>query len=287
MPNTNRMGMGMNRLNALIVAGLLTGASIGVARAADILPPAPKLDDGNGDSALDPNSGWYLRGDVGLDAYNNARFKSASNPLINAGSALQAHNRSNQPNFIAGLGVGYRYNDWLRFDVTGEAHGDAKFATAYSLLDPSSQIFGRPGGTLFTGTHSAKLSSYVGLANVYFDVLTWHGITPYAGAGVGIANVHLSSASERGTLIDVNAAATPIVFNAPGGTKTNFAWAVTTGISYDLTTDVKLDLSYRYLNIGSAPSQREHGSLFKVSSASIGEQDIRLGVRWMFTSGGK
>ncbi|WP_158554819.1 outer membrane protein [Methylovirgula sp. 4M-Z18] len=273
----------MIRIGALVAAGLLVGASLGAAWAADILPPAPKLDDGDTDSALAPSSGWYLRGDLGLDASSNARFKLARNPLNNAGAGatFTDRNRSHGQSFLAGLGLGYQYNDWLRFDVTAEMHGDAKLSTKYMLSDPTGRAFGQPAATLLTGAHDAKLSSTVGLANAYFDVLTWHGLTPYIGAGLGLANVRLSHGSDRGTLTGANGVAAPVSFNTLGGTKTNFAWALMTGVSCDLAPNVKLDLSYRYLDIGSAPKGRSSNGLFRVSSAHVGEQDIRLGVRWM------
>ena len=75
-----------------------------------------------------------------------------------------------------GLGVGYKFNDWFRADVTGEYRGKANFHGSDNVA--------------FTGgqgvdNYSGSKSEWLFLANAYVDLGTWSCFTPYIGAGVG------------------------------------------------------------------------------------------------------
>src|ERR1700742_1763055 len=114
--------MGPVRMLALAgAAALMSTAAV----AADLPPPiqaiyAPPVETG----------GWYLRGDVGV---GNQSFKSYDFHQTNiaSGAVWPASWEIDQKDikdavFIGG-GVGYAWNNWLRFDVTGEYRTDVKF----------------------------------------------------------------------------------------------------------------------------------------------------------------
>ena len=74
---------------------------------------------------------------------------------------------------------------------------------------------------------------------------------------------------------------------APNHEKTNFAWAAHAGLSYSVTPNLKLELAYRYLNMGdasAAPIQcvGPSGCPHEVQKYKLEAQDIKLGMRWMF-----
>jgi opacity protein-like surface antigen len=60
--------------------------------------------------------------------------------------------------------------------------------------------------------------------------------------------------------------------------KWNFAFALMAGISYDISTNLKLDLGYRYVNFGSMSFKSLSGSLFDKGLTS---QEVRLGLRYL------
>jgi opacity protein-like surface antigen len=80
--------------------------------------------------------------------------------------------------FFIGGGIGYSWNNWLRFDVTGEYRADVKFKAvgSYTEFCASGRCF-----DACDGDHSA----FVGLVNAYLDLGTWWCLTPFIGAGVG------------------------------------------------------------------------------------------------------
>lgn len=108
-------------------------------------------------------SNWYLKGFLGITSYDLDGISSAT---FKEGSGF------------GGLGLGYQFNSWLRFDVTGEYRNRS---TVHGL--------DRYEGYGFSGTnqYTATLKSWVMLANAYWDIGCWKGITPYVGGGIGYA----------------------------------------------------------------------------------------------------
>src|SRR5262249_29536706 len=150
-----------------VVAAGAALLSVAAANAADLAPmpmPVPVAAFG----------GWYLRGDIGM---TNQRVKSLENTSFTPAAGvfwLDKGGFDSSPLF--GVGVGYQFNHWLRFDVTGEYRGKASF----TALDRANN-----GGGFQTNEYTAIKSEWVGLANVYIDLGTWWHITPFIGAGVG------------------------------------------------------------------------------------------------------
>lgn len=67
------------------------------------------------------------------------------------------------------------------------------------------------------------------------------------------------------------------------GSADNFAWSLGAGIRYDVTPDIALDLSYRYLDAGdsSVSYKDEWGDKYK-SEVDVKSHDIMLGVTYNF-----
>ena len=70
-------------------------------------------------------SGWYLRGDIGM---TNQQFKGLHQRLYDVpGTSVEAVGMGWDSSMLFGMGVGYKFNDWFRVDVTGEYRGKANF----------------------------------------------------------------------------------------------------------------------------------------------------------------
>ena len=66
-------------------------------------------------------SGWYLRGDVGVGIQNFKTFDhSQTNPAFVWPASWTINQQEIKDATILGFGIGYEFNSWLRFDVTGE-----------------------------------------------------------------------------------------------------------------------------------------------------------------------
>jgi opacity protein-like surface antigen len=262
----------MGRSSALILAAaIVAGASVS-ASAADLLPPPPPM--------MEPPpppdfGGWYLRGDVGVGATQVTGWRTTLQPVGIDNFGFQQPAPTVLPVFgtlgdttFVDAGVGYQFNNWLRADVTGEYRNSASYRAAVGWANQ----FGQAGGDVYSGNFRTALF----LANGYVDLGTWYGISPFVGASVGFANHWLDTFIDHG------------FGYAQDTSKTNFAWAVTGGLGYAVTPNLRLELSYRYLDMGSfktnaiqcqfAPCWHEQHS-FHVAS-----NDVRLGFRYILPS---
>ena len=242
------------RLTISIWAAALFAAS--AAHAADypqpVYVPAPVIEE---------YSGWYLRGYLGMSSQKAKLF----HPLFNEVPYTHIDDGFDSAPFF-GAGVGYYFNDWLRFDVTGEYRGSANYH-GYGIY---------PGGS---DEYRARKSEWVGLVNAYADLGTWWSVTPYVGVGVGGAYNTISS------FLDIN---TPTggVLSAQEKGKFNFAWALHAGLAYKVTPGFSVELAYRYLDLGKAETGT--GVSFDGTNANFRpfqfnnliSHDLMLGVRF-------
>ena len=226
---------------AMIGVALLSCAE---ARAAD-LPPLPPLPPAVYRApVIEENSGWYLRGDLGyrLNVVGSVSSAIAPDP---------SNNRIDDA-FAIGLGAGYKWS-WFRSDLTV----DYAFPASYHGDTPG-----------YSPDFSAKFQSLTALGNVYFDLGTWSGITPYFGAGVGGAYVRSTSFSS---------ASSPT--SAVSRDQWNFAWAAMAGFSYCFTPNLLVDIGYRYLDQGQATTGLTSAG-DQLSLKNLTAHEIRAGVRW-------
>ncbi|MGL5733752.1 MAG: porin family protein, partial [Beijerinckiaceae bacterium] len=147
--------MGLLKTFAL-TGGVVLTTAFG-ALAADLAPPPPPMP-----AAPVPlrgsidQSGVYLRGDVGMGMMGstNVRYMDP-NGVLGASTITMRQGELGNVGF-AGIGVGYQFNNWFRFDVTGELRGTAKgnFGDSYT-------------NAVNTGTNAlfGSISSSVFLAN--------------------------------------------------------------------------------------------------------------------------
>ncbi len=269
----------MRSLKTLAIAGattvVLAAVSATVAIAGDLPPPPVPQGITPAPMFASNDSGFYLRGDIGGGINTDGKHSISGTPV---GTTLVGSNEHIGGSPIMGIGIGYAANNWLRFDGTLEYRG----TTTLSSKDTYTTT---PPGFAGTDTYRGNVRSVVGLVNGYVDLGTWNCFTPYIGAGVGFSNNRISE------FRDIGAATLPFPgtsYNAyRSGSNTNFAWALMAGTSYDVSSNLKLDFGYRYLNYGKA---RTSGSLplglYTYTQKDLASHDFRLGMRWVFADKG-
>ena len=267
----------MGQTRSLLLASALAIVPITASHAADLdLPPPPPIVEAPCVGCTGP---IYLRGFIGAA---NPVVGGISSELFEFNDFTVVHeDMKSSPLF--GIGVGYQFNNWLRFDMTAEYRGKSLFI-AQDKFPGGNGTFSRASndtdGTFFPGTneYTADIESWVGLWNAYADLGTYWCFTPYVGAGIGIASISVNG------LKDVNVPNNSVFYGADN-TETNFAWAVYGGVAYDVNESVTLDLSYRYTDLGEAKSGTV--TAFDGTSSYAGldlgrvtSHDLMLGMRW-------
>jgi opacity protein-like surface antigen len=253
----------------LTVTGLALAAAFGTsaARAADYSQPPPQQVIYQPPPQVDViASSWYLRGDIGVGIQRNMQLDYLRNPLNTVDFNFVSQSVSDAT-FIGG-GVGYEFNNWLRFDATAEYRAKQR---VYAFGQYS---FG--GGT-FLDTYEGYLSSWVFLANAYVDLGTWNCFTPFVGFGVGGARTTMNN------LTDVNPSLAGYGIGR-NPSEWHFAYALHAGVAYNVSKTFKVELAYRYLNYGSVTDTIDCANTCNPDSYKFGNlasHDIKLGFRWL------
>lgn len=257
----------MVRVSALTLVALLGGAS--AAAAAD-LPPLPPLEPS---APISVGEGWYLRGDVGVGSTrtNSARPVAVANaPVANGFTPLEGGFIRNQipGGPFYGGGVGYRFGPFIRGDITVQGIAPSTFK-----------------GYTNTGHYQASTATTLGLVNAYVDLGTWYGITPFVGAGVGVAYNRLGGVSRIGLAYPLGTMTSYDLMS--GATKTETAAAIYAGLAYDVMPGVTLEMGYRYLAIGGFGSGAAFCSTTYGCTAAtplkvkgVASQQLTFGLRW-------
>jgi opacity protein-like surface antigen len=225
-------------------------------------------------------SGWYLRGDVGVGATSMEGFGfHPTNPTLETDFAILPGGHSVGDQFFVGFGVGYAWNNWLRFDVTGEYRAKTAFHAIGSYTGE-----GEPGGT-FQNVYDGNWKTYVFMANAYIDLGTWWCLTPFIGAGVGGAFHTISEFTDYGPQT------AGYGYMSESSNDWTFAWALHAGVAYNVSSNLKIEFAYRYLNMGSvetgiincsADTCQSNGARAFYTLKDLSSHDIKIGVRWLF-----
>ena len=280
----------MVSFKALCLVGVASLVATTASQAADLLPSPQMPEPPIFQPASVLSGNVYLRGDVGIGVADlRTRESTFDTPVPDVRYEQSNLNDSG----IIDVGVGYRFNQYFRADVTGEYRTAAAYSAteSYNVGAFFPDQFGNPApnGARAYDNYSGSIRSIVGLVNGYVDVGTWWCVTPFFGAGVGVANIDVKNVTD----ISFGSGAINGAGNGGGGfasdhSQTNFAFALMAGLDFAITPNLSLELGYRYLNMGNASS----GAIVcasangvcpnEVQHYKIQSNDIRLGFRYTF-----
>lgn len=233
----------MRSLPKTIVTAALTAMLAVPVQAADA-PPLPPIIEAPSLPVVEFASGWYLRGDVGY------RFNDFDN--VTALNGINPTNNTINDAVLLGVGAGYK-SGWFRADVTLDYGGRGSYE----------------GTRTVSGDLTARVESYTALFNVYFDLGTWSGLTPYVGGGIGGSFLRGRDFARRDNTAPLEAF-----------TRWNLGWAWMAGISSTISPNVVVDLGYRYIDLGSATTNYDtSGNQLFINDLTAHE--IRLGARYL------
>ncbi len=185
-----------------------------------------------------PSAGFYIRGDVGYG------FAVDPDGSTSAG-AMTGESVDNAA--LVGGGIGYRFGNGLRTDMTFDFRSDADVEATTA------------GGTAVT----SEVNGWTVMANAYWDVQGMDMVTPYLGAGIGYSRLETATQSGGG--------------GEAGDTSSNLAWAMMLGATVDVgMADAVLDLGYRYISLD------DFNQSGGASYDDLMAHEVRVGLRYNF-----
>jgi opacity protein-like surface antigen len=255
----------MGTLKSFSLAGVITLGLASSATAADMLFPPPMAGEAR-PGFVELGTGWYLRGDIGYVDYDKFGGDSDRLPVAFA-EALPERTWS------AGGGFGYKFTSLFRADVTVDHRFGSDFKSISSLT----------GFVDDSRTEWGKFESTTALVNAYVDLGTWAGVTPYIGAGVGGALHRFHEFRTQVTCLTLACGPTlgpqPTV-SLRAHSRTDLAWALMAGVAVDVLPGLKVDVGYRYANLGEAEMRLVPGTS-AVRTKELEAHEVRVGLRYM------
>ncbi len=126
------------------------------------------------------------------------------------------------------------------------------------------------------------------MVNGYVDLGTYVGITPYVGGGLGYTYVDWGPLSDS---LFCTGPACPVALLAnsehDGDQSWRFTYAAMVGLAYDVSTNLKVDLGYRYRRIEGGPMFAfDPGSIAAGASGTqaddpgFSSHEVRIGLRY-------
>lgn len=250
----------VRRVYQLVATVGIALASVSGVRAAEP-EPAPEAPNLSHTDDILPDEverrGAYVRFDVG-----GVFSPSPGVSIVDAPpgiASVESGSLDGQASF--GAGVGYRFSNWFRTDLS-VSHAPGR--------DFDAPTTGTGGGS---GSVSGSLSSTAVLASAYAEFAPESWIRPYVGAGLGAGNLSIDSAKE--TL-------------PTGGQRSyadrsdwTFAWSLAAGVTMDISERIEIDAGYRYVNFGEAESGlASDGS--RLSLDTVETHEVRIGMHFLF-----
>lgn len=236
---------------------------------------------------VDFATNWYVRGDLAYAAETFPKLSSGFtyNPALSPAYALNQTSPALN-NFSASAGMGYRVNDWFRTDLILDYRSPVQVgwigpqATCITGVDQSGTVTATD---LCTSHLNTEMHRWDLLANGYFDIGTWQGLTPYIGAGAGLtwARIKQSVNWTMSNGLSYQVSTNGFYFNndrSLGQMSYQFAWAVMAGVAVAVMDHALLDVGYRFLNLGTV------SGISSVTATPVTQRvlanEVRAGLRY-------
>lgn len=169
----------------------------------------------------------------------------------------------------------------VRAEVMFGYHGDRKISGTpgnYTITNDHTAAAGpAPTPTTYDDPLHSSVKTYTLMANFYKDLGRYGPVTPYVGAGIGIAYNQMAETYFTGT---------PTLTNKIyGDNDIALAWSLMAGIGYQISDRAIIDVGYRYLDMGKITSQRHDnaGNINpRVTVDDLAAHEFKVGLRYHF-----
>ena len=211
----------------------------------------------------------YIALNIGASIVDDSKFVGFTEAT--AGGLIITSNYDFGHTISAALGVSF--SDGYRFEVEVANQINDLVGADPAAVRMSTPLFGVGGIIKKTQSLSGK---YEGvdvtvttlLANAYKDFYIVDKFFGYVSGGVGIAY----NETDARSYVEEIEGRTPQHFNGERDAETVLAWQLGTGLGYELTKEINLNVGYRYLA----------NDTTKSISSELGSHNVTAGIRYSF-----
>lgn len=175
---------------------------------------------------------------------------------------FESENKNTYPNISTAIG----------FDFSKVSKVNVRTELEYTHKDKITFNPENPGYSYGYGNFEfdTKIKIQALMLNSYYDFKNKSQFTPYVGLGMGVSQIKYENT--------VNFLYSPTSYKDD-----SFTWSANIGIAYNITNNVALDASYRYVDIGEIKIDQSNRSNEKLTGkADLSSQDYSLGIRYNF-----
>jgi opacity protein-like surface antigen len=237
----------------------------------------------------------YFRADVGYSWSRNPDIKFPVGDTVNTydatGTTLLSSTYTQTGSNVAdtslentwfgegGFGCGSGSHG-VRAEMMFGVHGDRKLDGKpgnYTVTNIITAAPPAPAPAPIDDPLHSSIKTYTAMVNVYKDLGKWGQVTPYVGAGIGLAYNQMNETYFTQT--------TTLHNRIAGDNDLSLAWSLMAGIGYQISDRAILDVGYRYLDMGKITSQRHDNAGFvnpRVTVDDIAAHEFKIGLRYHF-----
>ena len=193
--------------------------------------------------------GWYGAVDLGYHWPTEFKVTSSNNAANGAPYAWELNQEDDWAGFAR---LGYKLDDNWRIELeVGYRGGDID-----SIRGGSNQaVVGlctpgviRTAAAPTCGSPDGDVTSWSLMGNVLYDILPDSALSPFIGAGIGINHTKVDVTGQFSNITGAISAANPAIQNLLIDDKdTSFAYQGIAGIAWKATEQLRVDLTYRYV----------------------------------------
>jgi opacity protein-like surface antigen len=200
---------------------------------------------------------FYISGKLGssLISFDDSKYYSQI-----AGDQSSEYDRTHDDsNFLGTFSLGYRVNSLFRTELEYAYRSDFKY-----VKNPTN-----------TGIANASQTSKIQtlMLQGFYDIDISSKFTPYLLVGLGLAHHDFDFYARTilgGTVYSGNTS------------NTELAWNIGLGVSYPISENIDLDLSYRYISLGNAKWESHAVGDRGYGDADFTSNEFLLGIRYSF-----
>lgn len=167
-------------------------------------------------------------------------------------------------------------NQQLRGELEYGYNGRSKLSDNYDYIISNTPIYANNPVNLGI---TSRIKSQFLMANLYYDFKNSSDFTPYVGAGLGYARL---KANNTASLADNSISLSK--------SSNNFAWNLSVGVAYEISSNVALDVSYRYSDYGkvktNGATDLSHTKLAGYDTtrtrSKVTSNEFNIGIRYTF-----
>ena len=204
-----------------------------------------------------------------------------------ADQGVQGHGSKTDNAFGGSLAIGYDFGKKFSVPIRTELE-----YAIFSGFEGKNTLTYVHGGTSKTEweVFKQKFQLQTLFFNAYWDINTGTKLTPYVGAGIGMAFIN-----SKWTASGYTVTAAPDPWSERSGSKmnANFAWNIGAGLGYDITDNWTIDVGYRFVGLGSVKTgsygvpidtagRQDEIANTHLKTKNLYQHQFALGVRFTF-----